>query len=112
MLLTVMIMRFNTAIAWGPSETLQGPPWDRYARLWVGMPSRLSVVAQIQLFGVVVASEEEIMWFNVAVDKAAGVNVPHYIQLQRRTREIRTIVPPFEENEESIEAYHLAGQDC
>lgn len=46
------------------------------------MPSRLSVVAQIQLSGVVIASEEEIMWFNVPMDKASGVDVPQYIQLQ------------------------------
>lgn len=81
-LLTIVVMHFDATIARRPPDSLQGMPRNRYVRLWIGMPSRLSVVAQIQLSGVVVASEEEIMWFNVPVDKASGVDVPQYIQLQ------------------------------
>lgn len=81
-LLTVVIMHPDAAVARRPSDTSQGTPLNRYMRLWIGMPSCVPVVTQIYLFGVLFAPEEEIMWFDVAVDKAARVDVPHYIQLQ------------------------------
>lgn len=46
-LLTIVIMHFDATVARRPPDIPQGMPRDRHVRLWIGMPCRVPVVAQI-----------------------------------------------------------------